>query len=850
MIRRVGVWVILAVWCAAPRSRAQMPERGDLGPDWDAVYLAWDAGRYDAALERLERLLEGPGAERYLEAAALLTGELFVTTQLSRDGRGVRWSADGEVVAFEAPPGAPRVITLAAVVGPGDPVLTSLPGLAPSFSSRGRRVAYLALEDLPELQMARAELARAVATRAPGAARLRQDLSLLELRRARLTVHDPATGAATEIPLPGLMCYGVGAGWDDGSLVVVAGPPDTVSRRDLYLVGPGLTPERLTDGPEAEGAPVVARGGRHLIYTLDQSRFAVRDLATGETRVIAGTPGSLSADGSTLVWVAREGTEYVLRALSLAGDSAARVLKRSSRPLANPSVSADGRRVVHQQMPREDWELFVVGSDGAGERRLTREIQHDVLPRWLGAGRILAAMGEPRHRRSYLYDPETGERTRLFHNNTVRTVAPEYEWAVSRDGTRVAIVADRDGDTVSPERGVYLVDLTRRVSLAEVRARVSRALAAERDLRSRGARMYAPVAPAVRAAVADVSVARVYGYARDLFRFDSKHITRAGNRLAVEYLERTLRSFGYQPELQWFEPRPGVHSANVIATLRGTVNPELVYVVSSHFDSVEDGPGSDDNSSGTTALLEAARVLARRPQPATIQFAFFTGEEAGLLGSREFVRRAVADRVRLVGALNNDMIGWTNDHRLDNTIRYSNDGIRDLQHAAAFLFTDLITYDSRYYQNTDAAAYYEVYGDIVGGIGSYPILGNPHYHQSHDVLETINQRLVAEVSKTTVASLMLLASSPSRIRDLTVGQTLDQVTTAAWEPAAERGVRRYQVQYGPPENPGERRLVVTGSRVVLPGARLGWEVRVRAVNAGGLPSWDWARAPVTPTGPE
>jgi hypothetical protein len=108
------------------------------------------------------------------------------------------------------------------------------------------------------------------------------------------------------------------------------------------------------------------------------------------------------------------------------------------------------------------------------------------------------------------------------------------------------------------------------------------------------------------------------------------------------------------------------------------------------------------------------------------------------------------------------MIGFANDQRLDNTIRYSNDGIRDIQHAAAFLFTDLITYDAKYYKSTDAAAYYDAYGDIVGGIGSYPILGNPHYHQTHDVLETINHQLVAEVAKTTVATLMKLASTPSR----------------------------------------------------------------------------------------
>ncbi len=116
------------------------------------------------------------------------------------------------------------------------------------------------------------------------------------------------------------------------------------------------------------------------------------------------------------------------------------------------------------------------------------------------------------------------------------------------------------------------------------------------------------------------------------------------------------------------------------------------------------------------------------------------------------------------------MIGWANDYRLDNTIRYSNPGIRDIQHAAAMQFTNLITYDALYYKSTDAASYYEAYGDIVGGIGSYPVLGNPHYHQPHDLLETINHQLVTEVAKTTAATLMLLASSPSRLTGLNVEQ--------------------------------------------------------------------------------
>jgi hypothetical protein len=393
---------------------------------------------------------------------------------------------------------------------------------------------------------------------------------------------------------------------------------------------------------------------------------------------------------------------------------------------------------------------------------------------------------------------------------------------------------------------VYLVDLSQRITADALRARVKNNLASEQALRSKTERLFAPIADEVRRVVNEASVGRVYSYEKALFDFDSKHITQPGNKLAGEYLFETYTSFGYSPEYQWFAGRNalGGQTANVLATLKGTVNPELVYVVSSHYDSVAAGPGADDDSSGTAALLETARIMAKHPQPATIIFASFTGEEAGLLGSREFVRQAVASGMQLVGALNNDMIGWANDHRLDNTIRYSNAGIRDIQHGAAMHFTDLITYDALYYKSTDAAAYYEAYGDIVGGIGSYPVLGNPHYHQPHDLLETINHQLVTEVAKTTAATLMMLASSPSRLADLKVDSFTNGTARLSWRPSPEKGVTGYIVSYGPAASPDAQQTRVTSASVTLPNVAPGTIVSVKAVNQKGLEGWDWARTEI------
>ena len=131
-------------------------------------------------------------------------------------------------------------------------------------------------------------------------------------------------------------------------------------------------------------------------------------------------------------------------------------------------------------------------------------------------------------------------------------------------------------------------------------------------------------------------------------------------------------------------------------------------------------------------------------------------------------------------------------------------------------FSNLITYDALYYKSTDAAAYYEAYGDIVGGIGSYPVLGNPHYHQSHDLLDGINHQLITEVAKTTAATLMLLASSPSRTADLQATVTSGSATVT-WTPNPESGITGYIVTWGPADNPAQRTLRVTQPKATLPG---------------------------------
>ncbi len=784
---------------------------------------AWDAGDYVTALTTYLQILDSPDYAGALEPIALQTGELFHTIELTPDGDAPRFSPDGRHFVYESGALPRRKTHLWTAAGTPQRV-AELAGIRPWFSPDGTKLAYLKA----------------------GA----------NARDTPVTIRDLASGNETEMPTGPLqksaLAFAAGG-------VILLSALDAEGPSQIYSVSAGREPTPLTNGPGEKSIAAVNADGTFALVTTrtaggrgrqggggaQPATFGVLTVASGSVTTVTGSAPAFSADGKSLTYVRREGATYQVVIAPPANPAQYSIAYAGPDRADTPALSSDGGRVVFQRMLKEDWELFVTGRDGKDAVRVTREIQHDIVPRFLTGNLLLAAIGEPRHRRSHLYDLTTMRRTRLFHNNTVRTIAPEYAWVPNAEGTRLLIVAERDGDTVSPERGVYLVDLARTVTREELRARVRANLDAELALRAKGQRLYAPLAAEVRKVVADASTARVYGYEKALFDFDSKHISQPGNRRAAAYLFETYTSFGYAPEYQWFEPRGALdgRTANVLATLKGTVNPELVYVVSSHYDSVASGPGADDDSSGTAALLETARLLAKHPQPATIVFASFTGEEAGLLGSREFVRQAVNTKMRIAGALNNDMIGWANDHRLDNTIRYSNAGIRDIQHAAAMQFTNLITYDALYYKSTDAAAYYEAYGDIVGGIGSYPVLGNPHYHQPHDLLDTINHQLVTEVAKTTAATLMLLASSPSRLVDLKA-QRAGASVNVSWKPSPEAGVTGYVVAYGPESRPEAQQIRVTRASATLSNVAPGTVIRVRAVNAKGLEGWDWARAVV------
>ncbi|MGS0685452.1 M28 family metallopeptidase [Nakamurella sp. GG22] len=99
---------------------------------------------------------------------------------------------------------------------------------------------------------------------------------------------------------------------------------------------------------------------------------------------------------------------------------------------------------------------------------------------------------------------------------------------------------------------------------------------------------------------------------------------------------------------------------NVIAELPG-VDRNNVVMSGAHLDSVTEGPGIQDNGSGSAAILETALKMSKLKPQNTVRFGWWGAEEEGLVGSTAYVEGlSQAERDRIAIYMNYDMIGSPN----------------------------------------------------------------------------------------------------------------------------------------------------------------------------------------------
>ncbi len=117
---------------------------------------------------------------------------------------------------------------------------------------------------------------------------------------------------------------------------------------------------------------------------------------------------------------------------------------------------------------------------------------------------------------------------------------------------------------------------------------------------------------------------------------------------------------GLQLQLVTETRRGPAVSSNVLAETKGG-NPDNVVMVGGHLDSVNAGPGIQDNGSGSAAVLELAQQMAKTKTANKVRFAVWGAEESGLVGATHYVTTlSPAERDRIALYLNFDMIASPN----------------------------------------------------------------------------------------------------------------------------------------------------------------------------------------------
>lgn len=211
--------------------------------------------------------------------------------------------------------------------------------------------------------------------------------------------------------------------------------------------------------------------------------------------------------------------------------------------------------------------------------------------------------------------------------------------------------------------------------------------------------------------------------------------TLEGRQQTRDFLEATLSSYGYQVERHAYRQ----DAANLLARLDAQQPTNETILVGAHFDSVRNA-GANDNGTGTTAVLEAARVLHDlQGRKLNVIFAFFDEEERGLVGSRALARHLKSQGIKLSSAHTLDMIGWDQDGDRTVEIERPDDNLWDVYVQANRAHGLNLPLSRTNSGSTDhesfAAEGFKAVGlceEWAGGDTT------PHYHRKTDTYETVN----------------------------------------------------------------------------------------------------------------
>lgn len=228
-----------------------------------------------------------------------------------------------------------------------------------------------------------------------------------------------------------------------------------------------------------------------------------------------------------------------------------------------------------------------------------------------------------------------------------------------------------------------------------------------------------------------------------------------------------------------------LYSENVLGMIKGKEFPNEYVFVTAHYDHLgkkgEDVyNGADDDGSGTSAVLEIARLFSEAKRNTdfpkrSIVFLWVSGEEKGLLGSEYYTEHPIYPLSETVVDLNIDMVGRRDTVHQNDTTKYiyliGSDKLSSDLHTLSEQVNDLYSnYELDYTFNDDkhpSRLYYrsDHYNFAKNNIPVIFYFGGMHedYHQPTDVIDKIDFSVLADVVELVMATAWNIADSEQRI---------------------------------------------------------------------------------------
>jgi len=238
--------------------------------------------------------------------------------------------------------------------------------------------------------------------------------------------------------------------------------------------------------------------------------------------------------------------------------------------------------------------------------------------------------------------------------------------------------------------------------------------------------------------VNNVSSDTVLSFVQRLQAFRSRYSTSESCRVAANWLRSKF--LNYNCDSVYLHNFSTTYAPNVVAIKRGYAHPDnIYYVVCGHFDAVNNCFGADDNASGTTAVLEAARVMKNFNFEYSIRYIAFSAEEQGLIGSAAYAQQARNQGDSILGVFNFDMISYADivPENLEVFGKISNPNCSTFVNYfinSATLYVPQLATNRRMVSSLSGSDHHSFWQNgYVGlcGIEDYP-LNNPYYHTSAD----------------------------------------------------------------------------------------------------------------------